>query len=261
MITLASEAARRAGEVLMASYGSSQHRVEQKGQADFVSEVDRAAEAVVLETLQRECPDHGFVLEESGRLDAERDFVWIVDPLDGTTNYLHRFPFFSVSVGLAHKGEVVLGVVYDPLRNELFSAEKGDGLRLNGLELRVSRNDADRALISTGFPFRVRQHLDSYLGLFKDVFEAVSGVRRAGSAALDLAYVACGRVDGFFELGLSPWDVAAGSLLVQEAGGQVSDFHGGTAFLWEGDIVASNGRLHETLVERTRRHYPVRPTR
>jgi len=263
MRTLAETAARNAGEVILASFGRASLQVEKKGVADFVTEVDRAAEAEIRQTLAEACPDHGFLLEEGGEVAGKSDAVWYVDPLDGTTNFIHRFPFFSVSLGLVKAGEVVVGVVYDPLRNEMYSAEKGGGTWLNGIAVKVSKAAAlDAALLGTGFPFRAREHLDTYLDLFKRIFLGAAGVRRAGSAALDLAYVACGRTEGFFELALSPWDVAAGSLLVREAGGRVSDFHGGEGYLHGGDIVASNGSIHEELLVRTRAVYPeARPRR
>jgi myo-inositol-1(or 4)-monophosphatase len=259
MIDIAQEAARRAGEVLRESFGRASIAVERKGQADYVTEVDRRAEEVIREFLSKELPGHGFLLEESGASGEAADHVWVVDPLDGTTNYIHRYPFFSVSLGLRRRGETVLGVVYDPMRNEMFTAEAGEKTRLNGVEMRVAPTPGlAQALVCTGFPFRNREWLDLYLESFRGVFLGASGVRRDGSAALDLAYVAAGRYDAFWELGLQPWDTAAGSLLILGAGGRVTDFHGGASWL-DGDIVASNGRVHDDMLAVLRRVFVERP--
>lgn len=260
MITLAVEAARRAGQVLVESFGRASLEVHEKGEADFVTEVDRRAEDTVREFLAAELPEHGFLLEEGGAIRPEAEYQWVVDPLDGTTNYIHRYPFFSVSIALRKKGETILGVVYDPIRSECFTAEKGEAARLNGIPVGVSRAESLRtALVCTGFPFRIRERLDAYLGAFRAVFLACGGMRRDGSAALDLAYVACGRYDAFWELGLKPWDTSAGALLVECAGGRVTDFHGGGEAIAGGDIVASNGAVHEALVGLLRGAFPERP--
>ena len=254
MITLAKEAARRAGDVLLRNFGRASLTVESKAANDFVTEVDREAEDVIRGFLHEELPDHAFLLEEGGAIGAGSDWEWVVDPLDGTTNYIHRYPFFSVSLGLRHKGETVLGVIYDPLRHEMFSAEKGEGATLNGVPIAVGKTERlAQGFLCTGFPFRSREWLDAYLACFREMFLASSGMRRDGSAALDLAYVAAGRFDAFWELGLKPWDMAAGALLVREAGGRTSDFHGGDDFFHGGDIVASNGRIHEEILAVTRR--------
>jgi myo-inositol-1(or 4)-monophosphatase len=175
-------------------------------------------------------------------------YRWIIDPLDGTTNYIHGYPVFSISIALEYKEEIIVGVILDPLRNELFWTEKGTGAYLNCLPIEVSKMNVGESLVATGFPFRSKEMVDTYLKLFKNIFLKVSDLRRAGSAALDLAYVACGRCDGFFELGLSPWDVAAGSLLMKEAGGIVTDLGGGNDYIWTGNIVAGNPLVHREIL-------------
>ncbi|MBC7187998.1 MAG: inositol monophosphatase, partial [Calditrichaeota bacterium] len=184
------------------------------------------------------------------RQDAGDGHRWIIDPLDGTTNFLHGYPMFSVSVAIEQAGQVIAGAIVDPVREELFLAERGRGAFLNGAPIRVSTiSDPARCLLATGFPFRAKHLLELYLRSFSALFERVSGIRRAGSAALDLAYVACGRCEGFWELGLSPWDIAAGELLIEEAGGRVTDFTGAPSAVWKGNIVASNGHIHPLMME------------
>ena len=220
-----------------------------KAQNDLVTAADVASERAILETIRRTFPKHSVLAEESGA-EGEAEETWIIDPLDGTTNFVHGYPFASVSVALAVGTEVVVGAVYDPLRRELFWAERGCGAFVNGEPLRVSGTTRLRdSLLATGFPFRAHEDLDTYLAVFKELFVATSGARRAGSAALDLSYVACGRVDGFWEFYLKPWDTAAGALLVREAGGEVTDLFGGPSFRQAGHILASNGRLHPNLLE------------
>lgn len=260
MIALAEEAARQAGEVLRSHFGRSELGVKRKARADYVTDVDRRAEEVIRELLEREVPEHSLLLEESGASGSGSDYQWIVDPLDGTTNYLHRYGFFSVSIALRHRTNVILGVVYDPLRGEMFSAEAGEPARLNGVDIHCSdQASLDDALICTGFPFRSRDRIDAYLACFREVFLASGGMRRDGSAALDLAYVAAGRFDAFWELDLKPWDIAAGSLIVEQARGRVSDLRGGTSDLEQGWILASNGRIHEALVALTAKAFPAGP--
>jgi myo-inositol-1(or 4)-monophosphatase len=247
-LNIAVRAARQAGDFL-ARAGERLHeiRVETKGPNDYVSEVDREAERRIIEVLHRAYPDHAILAEESGAR-GEHAFEWVVDPLDGTTNFLHGFPFYCVSIALRVRGRLECGVVYDPVHNDLFTAQRGAGARLNDHRLRVSaRTDLAGGLIGTGFPFRAHVHLDGYLAAFRAVFEHTGGVRRAGSAALDLAYVAAGRFDGFWEVGLSPWDMAAGALLIQEAGGLVTDLSGGADFLATGNIIAGNPRVARAL--------------
>jgi myo-inositol-1(or 4)-monophosphatase len=250
MLTIAVRAARRAGEVITRSLERVDTlSVDAKGPADFVTEVDRRAERAIMEIIHRSYPQHGFLAEESGSHGGD-DFLWIIDPLDGTTNFLHGFPVFSVSIALAVRGRLEVGVVYDPMRQELFTAVNGRGAALDDRRIRVSRRQHLRdALLGTGFPYRDMEHLDDFLGMFRALLPRTAGIRRPGSAALDLAYVACGRLDGFWEIGLKPWDMAAGALLVQEAGGLVQDFSGGGDYLETGDVVASNSRLGRPLLD------------
>lgn len=251
LLDTAIEAAHLGGKVLLESLDRpSPLAAEKKGAFDYVTEVDHRSEAAIVRLIRERFPDHGFLAEESGARQAEAEYRWIIDPLDGTTNYIHRFPFVAVSVAVEHRGEIVVGVVYDPLRQETFSAEAGRGAFLNQEPIAVSRTvDFGRSLIGTGFPFRAKQLIEPYLESFHQVFLQASDVRRAGSAAIDLASVAAGRLDGFWELNLSYWDIAAGILLIREAGGQVSDLSGGPLDVGKGDIVASNGLIHRRLVD------------
>jgi len=250
-LNIAIRAARSAGRVLLRYFDRvDQLAVESKRRNDFVSEVDRSAEAAIIQELRGKFPDHAILAEESGAQGAG-DFEWIIDPLDGTTNYLHGFPQFSVSIALRHRGRLEQAVVYDPLREEMFTASRGRGAQLNDRRLRVSnRAGLEGALIGTGFPFRDHRHLDAYLGMFRAMLEDTAGLRRPGSAALDIAYVAAGRLDGFWELGLAPWDLAAGALLVTEAGGTVSDLAGGERYLDTGNLVAGNLKVHRAMLAR-----------
>lgn len=250
-LNIAVRAARSAGRVLLRYFDRvDQLAVESKRRNDFVSEVDRSAEAAIIQELRGKFPDHAILAEESGA-QGESEFEWIIDPLDGTTNYLHGFPQFSVSIALRHRGRLEQAVVYDPLREEMFTASRGRGAQLNDRRLRVStRPGLEGALIGTGFPFRDHRHVDAYLGMFRAMLEDTAGLRRPGSAALDIAYVAAGRLDGFWELGLAPWDLAAGALLVTEAGGTVSDLAGGERYLETGNLVAGNLKVHRAMLAR-----------
>lgn len=252
-LTIAVRAARAAGRVLLRYYERvDQIQVQTKSRNDFVSEVDRAAEAAIVQELRSKFPHHAILAEESGA-QGTGDSQWIVDPLDGTTNYLHGFPQFSVSIAMRHRDQLECGVVYDPLREELFTAARGQGAQLNDRRLRVAaRPSLEGALIGTGFPFRDQRHIDAYLGMFKAMTLATAGIRRPGSAALDLAYVAAGRTDGFWELGLAQWDFAAGALLIAEAGGTVSDLAGGSRHFETGNLVAGNIRIHQAMLELVR---------
>jgi myo-inositol-1(or 4)-monophosphatase len=255
MLNTAVKAARRAGNLIYRSADRLDHlTVTKKSHGDFVSEVDRAAEQTIIQTLLEAYPDHAILAEESGT-HGESDFVWIIDPLDGTTNFLHGFPQFSVSIALQHKGIITQAVVYDPVKNELFTANRGRGAFLNDKRLRVTKrvNLAD-SLIGTGFPYTKFEHMDAYIGIFKDLMQKTSGLRRPGSAALDLAWMAAGRYDGFFETGLHVWDIAAGTLLITEAGGMVSDLHGSDTFLKTGHICAGNPDIHPQLLEVIKPH-------
>ncbi len=243
-------AALLAGEHILKNLGRiSGKDIETKQASDFVTRIDKEAEQLILDTIRQRFPAHHFLAEESIKDDDTAEYRWIIDPLDGTTNFIHQYPVFSVSIALEYKGEIILGLVYDPTRNEMFTAEKATGAFLNGQPLRISRiTDLSNSLIATGFPFRKKELIETYLKLFRNVFERVSDIRRAGSAALDLAYVAAGRCDAFFEIGLSPWDVAAGSILVKEAGGIVTDFGGGPDFLLTGNIVSGPPLLHAGIL-------------
>ncbi|HUO76636.1 MAG TPA: inositol monophosphatase family protein [Thermodesulfovibrionales bacterium] len=258
-LKVAIEAARCGGRIVRTNLGSiSEDDISIKQASDFVTRVDRESEQGIMTTLRRHFPYHSFLAEESEKDTETEGYRWIIDPLDGTTNYIHGYPAFSVSIALEYRRKIRLGVILDPLRDELFSAEKGRGAFLNGEPVTVSRvgNPGD-ALIATGFPFRKKEMTDRYLELFRNIFQRVSDLRRAGSAALDLAYLACGRCDGFFEIGLSPWDMAAGSILIQEAGGIVTDFGGGPEFLATGNIVAGNSTLHGVLLDEVRKVFSL----
>jgi myo-inositol-1(or 4)-monophosphatase len=223
-----------------------------KQRNEFVTEVDREAEAVIIDTIRRAYPDHAILAEESGA-SGDQEFRWIIDPLDGTTNYLHGFPQFCVSIALEYRGRLDQAVVFDPLRQELFTASRGAGARLDERRIRVSRCAKLRdALLGTGFPFRGAYDLDTYLATFRALVPETVGVRRAGAAALDLAYVAAGRLDGFWEFGLERWDMAAGVLIIQEAGGLVTDPRGGEDYLASGDIVAGSPKVLREMLKHIR---------
>lgn len=249
-LEIAVRAARTAGRILLRRMNSLKPaQIRRKGKHDWVTDVDHASEEEILRIIRHAFPAHSIRAEESGASGASGGYEWFVDPLDGTVNYMHRFPMFAVSIALAHRGVVQVGVVYDPLRGELFTAERGKGARLNGRRIRVTRcSGFEEALLATGFPFRAKEHMDLYLSSFRKVFLKTGSIRRAGSAAVDLAYVACGRMDGFWEMALSPWDIAAGALLVEEAGGRVTDFFGGPGYLGTGHILAGTPALHRKLV-------------
>jgi myo-inositol-1(or 4)-monophosphatase len=252
-LNIAIKAARRAAQIInRASLDVDKLTVGIKQQSDYVTEVDRAAEEAIIEVLREAYPSYGILAEESGLSEpaAESEFQWIIDPLDGTTNFIHGVPQYAISIGLAQKGVMTQAVVFDPNRNELFTASKGGGAFLNEKRMRVTkRTRLDEALIATGFPYRVFDHIDAYLAIFKEVAQKSAGMRRPGAASLDLAWVACGRMDGFWELGLSPWDVAAGSLLITEAGGLVSDLAGENDYMRTGNVVAGNPKVFAQLLQ------------
>jgi myo-inositol-1(or 4)-monophosphatase len=230
-------------------------RIVAKGQNDFLTEVDTASEAMIKETLASALPSIGFLAEESAEAQTANAF-WIIDPLDGTTNFIHGYAAIGVSIALMERGRISVACVYDPLREELFEAQLGGGAYLNGRSIRVSGvASLEASLLGTGFPFSVPAYLDSYLGTFKDLFHSSRDIRRAGAAVLDLCHVAAGRLDGFWELYLKPWDMAAGALIVREAGGTVSDFFGNADFLEAGNIVAAAPAIHGRIVEITKRHF------
>lgn len=250
MLATAIRAARRAGEIISrALYGVSDVSVTTKTRNDYVTEVDHAAERAIVEIIRRAYPGHAILGEETGLHEGD-DFQWIVDPLDGTTNFIHGMPHFAVSIALKHRDKIEQAVIFDPIRNELFTASRGNGAHLNERRIRVSpARGLEGALLGTGFPYKDLSYLDAYLASFRAFIGPSAGIRRPGSAALDLAYVATGRFDGFWEFRLNPWDIAAGALLVQEAGGIVSDFNGDSGYLSSGNIVASNGRLHPPMLK------------
>ncbi len=255
MINIAVRAARSAAGVLLRYFDRVDTlNITSKGLNDFVSEVDRAAEQAIIQVLRKAYPDHAILAEESGTHPGN-DYQWIIDPLDGTTNYLHGSPHFSVSIALKHRGVLEHGVIYDPLREEMFTATRGSGALLNDRRLRVTqRKDLNGALLGTGFPFRDLRHMDAYLGMFKELSRNTAGIRRPGSAALDFAYVAAGRLDGFWELGLAEWDFAAGELLVREAGGTVTDINGGDRHTESGNIIAGGLKVHAAMLQAIRPH-------
>ena len=253
MLNIAIKAARAAGSIInRAALDLEVIKVGSKGPNDFVSEVDRRAEEVIIQTLLEAYPGHAILAEESGREHGAKhsEYLWIIDPLDGTTNFLHGFPVYSVSIALAHRGVVQQAVVYDPTRNDLFFASKGRGAFLNDRRLRVSKRlRISDALIGTGFPFRKGDNFKRYVKMFEEVMQSCAGLRRPGSAALDLCYVAAGYYDGFFETGLNPWDVAAGSLLITEAGGLIGNFTGESDYLYQREVVAGNPKVYGQLVQ------------
>lgn len=269
MLNTAVKAARRAGALInRASLDVDLLRVGKKSHNDFVTEVDHAAEAAIIEILSKAYPDHDFLAEETGTQGAQAhrkqrsDYVWIIDPLDGTTNFIHGFPQYAVSIALSHKGQITQAVVYDPVHNDLFVASKGKGAMLNERRIRVAQRDRlDEALIGTGFPFRDFGSLDLYVAMFKDMTQKTAGLRRPGAAALDLAYVACGRLDGFFELGLMPWDIAAGSLLITEAGGLIGNFKGDGDYLFAENLIAGGPKIFGQLVTTLARYQLPEPER
>jgi myo-inositol-1(or 4)-monophosphatase len=257
LLNIAVRAARRAGEVIVRNLTRIEGlEVTSKSHNDFVTEVDRAAEREIIATVRRAYPAHAFLAEESGP-SGSGETVWIIDPLDGTTNFLHGFPVFAVSIACQHKGRLEHAVVYDPMRQELFTASRGAGAHLDNRRIRVSRQRAfERALIATGFPFRANlKYLDAYLAMLKTVMQGTAGIRRPGAAALDLAYVAAGRVDAFWEIGLSPWDTAAGTLLIQEAGGHIGTLIGGE-YRQGGNIVAGTPKVYAALLKALDPHVP-----
>jgi myo-inositol-1(or 4)-monophosphatase len=253
LLTTAVKAARRAGNIInRGARDIDLLTVNSKGPKDFVSEVDRSAEAAIVETLLAAYPDHAILAEEGtakGK-NASAEHVWIIDPLDGTTNFLHGFPQYCVSIALAHRGIVTQGVIFDPVRNDLFTASRGRGAYLNDRRIRVSKRQHLRdCLIGTGFPFRDGSYLDTYLAMMRAMITHTAGIRRPGAAALDLAYVAAGFYDGFWEVGLNAWDVAAGSLLVLEAGGLIGDLTGEGDYLHGGQVIAANPKIFVQMVK------------
>ena len=254
MLNIAVRAARRAGSIInRAALDGSGYEVRAKRLNDFVTRVDHAAEEAIIEIVRKAYPEHGVLAEESGAAAAHADYQWIIDPLDGTTNFIHGFPQYCVSIAIRHRDAVQHGVIYDPIKNELFTASRGRGAFLNDRRIRVSKclRLAD-ALVGTGFPFKEIERIEIYTRQMKKMMQSSAGLRRAGAAALDLAYVACGRLDAFWELGLSPWDMAAGALMIQEAGGLVGDLRGEPNYLESGEIATATPKVYPGLLEALR---------
>ncbi|MCG9696378.1 inositol-1-monophosphatase [Shewanella sp. Isolate11] len=252
MQTIAVRAARAAGQTIMRAYMELDRiEVSNKGINDYVTNVDKEAEAAITYQIRKSYPDHTIVAEEGGENKGDnKDYMWIVDPLDGTTNFVRGIPHFAVSIAVQYKGKTEVAVVYDPVRDELFTAVRGKGAKLNDFRIRVSKaNDLNETIIGTGFPFKAKQHSETYMKLFASTFSQCGDLRRAGSAALDLAYVAAGRMDAFFEISLKPWDIAAGDLIVREGGGTVTDLTGNHNYLTSGNIIAGTPKATISLVK------------
>lgn len=259
MLNIAVRAARAAGKVILKSIDQGERlTIEGKGQNDYVTNVDRAAEQVIIDTIKKSYPNHSILAEESGdTTGSDSDYQWVIDPIDGTTNFMRGIPHFCVSIALVVKGQIQQGVVYDPLRDELFTASRGKGAQLNGYRIRVgSSKDLNETILATGFPFKMKHIMKEYQAVFGQFFEQVADVRRMGSAALDLAYVAAGRYDGYWEAGLKPWDSMAGEILVREAGGLVTDFNGGMNQQISGNIVAGSPKVVQAMVTQMRTILP-----
>ena len=257
LLNIAVRAARRAGEIIVRSLVRLESlEVTSKGRNDYVSEIDRAAEREIIDIVRKHYPHHAILAEESGR-SGDSEIVWIIDPLDGTTNFLHGFPVFAVSIAVEQRGRLEVAVVYDPMRQEIFTAVRGAGAHLENRRMRVSKQRTlEGALLATGYPYRhSEREADAYFAMLRALSRVTAGIRRPGSASLDLAYVAAGRVDGFWELGLKPWDTAAGTLLIQEAGGRVGTF-GGKEYRLGANIVAGAPKVYEALIEAMAPHVP-----
>jgi myo-inositol-1(or 4)-monophosphatase len=252
IINIATMAARQAGKIILRAQDQAEKlNIVEKGHNDFATQVDRAAEEIIIETIKKAYPHHSILGEETGLTESdEKENLWIIDPLDGTTNFLHGFPQFAISIAFKQQDKVMHGVVYDPVRDELFSASRGRGAQVNGRRIRVSNAEKlEHSLLGTGFPFREFTHLDNYLKFFRALIPYCAGIRRAGSAALDLSYVAAGRLDGFWEFGLKPWDVAAASLFIQEAGGYVTTIDGDNDFMGASSILAAGPKIHQLMMD------------
>jgi myo-inositol-1(or 4)-monophosphatase len=250
LLNIGMRAARRAGDLIVRSLSRLDSlKVDTKGRNDFVTDIDRKSEAEIVATIRKAHPDHAVLAEEGGR-SGESEFLWIIDPLDGTTNFLHGFPTFAVSIAVEHRGRLQHAVIYDPMRQEFFTASRGEGAQLEGKRIRVSaQRSLEGALIGTGFPYRMAaEHIDAYLAILKRIMMTAAGVRRPGAASLDLAYIAAGRTDGFWEFGLSPWDTAAGALIIQEAGGRVGTPMG-LEYALGPNIIAGSPKVYEGLIE------------
>lgn len=251
LLNIAITAARNASKhILRLSERIDTLQIIEKHHNDFVTEVDQLAEREIIATIQKAYPDHAILAEESGKSNNESNYLWIIDPLDGTTNFLHGFPHYAISIAVQYKDRTDHAVIYDPIRQELFTASRGAGAQLNNRRIRVSpRANLQGTLLGTGFPFKYLEHLPTYLESFQTLTKLAAGIRRAGAATLDLAYVAMGRLDGFWEMGLSPWDIAAGALLITEAGGLISDFNGTENYLNNGNVVTGNPKIFKQMLQ------------
>jgi myo-inositol-1(or 4)-monophosphatase len=251
MLNIAVRAARAAGDIIVRNMDRLDRlKIVTKQNNDFVSNVDHMSEQAIISTIKQAYPDHGIIAEESGTQAESSEFQWIIDPLDGTTNYLHGFPQFAVSIALKHKNRLEVGVIYDPVSQELFTAMRGDGAKLNDKKIRVTNQKGlNNALLGTGFPYYDQTYIDTYLETMKALMQKTAGIRRPGSAALDLAWLAAGRIDGFWEFNLKAWDIAAGALIVREAGGIVSDFENKDGYLHSGDIIAASPKVFPEMLK------------
>ncbi len=251
MLNIAVRAARVAGNIIARGFENRDELDTQaKGDNDFVTKIDKEAEQAIISKIKQSYPDHAFYGEESGKQGDDETFTWVIDPLDGTTNFIKGIPHFCVSIALLHKGRLDQAVVFDPIRGELFTASKGSGAQLNGYRIRASKaRDLNQTVLATAFPFKQKELMPEFNAQFTQIFAAAGDVRRSGSAALDMAYVAAGRYDGYWEKGINPWDIAAGELLVREAGGLVTDFKGNNDPLYSGEIVAGSPRVVQQLVK------------
>jgi myo-inositol-1(or 4)-monophosphatase len=257
MLKLAIKAATTAAGILKENFGKiSSNDIREKSLNDFLTFVDEKTEDKIIEIIQKEYPAHSVLAEESGRSDQKSDYEWIIDPLDGTKNFITGIPIFAISIALRYKMNIQMGVIYDPIKDELFFAERNKGAFLNKNRIQVSENDQlENCLLATGFPFKNKKFLPVYMDCFQELFLHCSGMRRMGAAAIDLAYLAAGRFDGFWEIGLSPWDVAAGALIIEEAGGRISDFWGQVSFLKNAYTAASNGKIHDRFLKILQKHF------
>jgi myo-inositol-1(or 4)-monophosphatase len=258
MLTIAKEAAGAAAKILTENFRKiTRAHIRVKSKNDFLTYVDEASEKKIIEIIHQNFPDHDIFAEETGLKRKNSDYRWIIDPLDGTKNYINGIPIFSISIALQYKNEIILGVVFDPIQNELFYAEKNKGAFLNGTTIQVNDETVlENSLLATGFPFKYKNYLPPYIECFKDLFLHCSSIRRLGSAAIDLAYVASGRFEGFWELGLSPWDIAAGSIIIKEAGGFISDFWKNDDYLNNTFVVASNNYIHDHFLTIIQKYFP-----
>lgn len=256
MLETAIKAAYAASDVILKAYGSLENdHVDLKGQGDYVTDADKESEKAIVRIIKAKYPDHSFYGEESGFLDSGSDYVWIIDPIDGTTNFIQGIPQFSISIAMMYKDELQVGVVYDPVKNEMFRAEKDKGAFLNDKSIQVSQlEDMSKAILTTGFPYRIQPFIDDYLSIFKELFLKTGGIRRMGSAALDLAYTACGRFHGYFELKLNPYDIAAGLLILKEAGGLFSEFQGGNDCFKSGNVIAGSPKVYHQILNITKQY-------